>query len=1098
MARRGADVPLYTAGRRRAIVLLLLTSILLITLDLRGNAVFDAARSGLRRRDGAARDGGRRRHPPGPQRVARDHPVRRGRARRTTGCASSSTPSAPTRSPPRPRSRSTRSCSALSDLPVAGDYPTHDAPGRSGRARATSTRSSRSTRAATTASRSAWPWSAPPGWSARSPRRCCRPGLVMLVTDSQYQRPVKVIAGASTRRPRPPTTDDRADRGSPSRRRPTTTSTTDHDHASPPDDDRAADDDRCRARRQHHDVRRRRPPRRRSPDRRSRARPASSTGAAPTACRRSSCIDDTPTLGRVAVGDLVFTAGGNDSLAPPDIPIGVVAQRDPRAGAEGPLLEIELSADLDRLHFVDSSCSASRESRDDADDGGAATDVRVARPGAAAAAVPRRGRRAGAAGDAVRRPAPGRHQRAGRARPRRGGRRGRRSAEGRAGRVRARVDVRPRTSARRSARRRSRWASPGSSPATSRRSRSTRRGGWRRCSARSARRPARRPCRWCGRSSARTTRSAPTTPSSSRRSRSAAAVLSPLLVPVGRWCMRVKRAGVEGAAEDVSMTRQLAPRGRPRDALRRPDCAMAADKRAARLGVLGARRDCCSSGRSAPGCGSCRRCRPTSLQQVVDARKTKTVRLAARAGPHLRRRRSHPRRQRARCSRVAVDWDVIRRATDRAELFSRLSGWVGVPVEEMEARYDGERLQPLQADAGRRRTSTRTSPSPIRSAARTSPASRSRRSWKRVYPYAPLASHVVGYMGAITAEDEATRYVDAGLRHVARRRGRRSGRRRAVMEEVLHGTVGRGRLRGRRRQPASCARSADPSRSTAWTSSCRSTSTSSSTPSGCCRPSCGSRGAAPAPNPEVTKPDGTRRTARPEPRRRHVRPLQGAGRLGDGDELPDRPDRGDGQLPDVRQPLVLGRHRRREVRGDLPDHGTRRRHAVDPDRATARQPGDPGPVQPRLDVQGVHRLRRPRHRPDRPGDDVQRPGTYELQSIDPSRQVRAGRSAACSATRSARRSTARAGTARSTSMQSLAVSSDAFYYKLGEDVLQHAGHRSCRTRSGCSASAPTPGIDLPFEFDGRVPDQRAQAAARRERRARRGRGRHACSRATCC
>ena len=35
------------------------------------------------------------------------------------------------------------------------------------------------------------------------------------------------------------------------------------------------------------------------------------------------------------------------------------------------------------------------------------------------------------------------------------------------------------------------------------------------------------------------------------------------------------------------------------------------------------------------------------------------------------------------------------------------------------------------------------------------------RSWKRVYPYAPMASHVVGYMGAITAEDEA-RYKDLG------------------------------------------------------------------------------------------------------------------------------------------------------------------------------------------------------------------------------------------------------------------------------------------------------------------------------------------------
>jgi rod shape-determining protein MreC len=40
-------VPLYSAGRRRIILLLLLTSVLLVTIDLRGNAVFDAARSGF-------------------------------------------------------------------------------------------------------------------------------------------------------------------------------------------------------------------------------------------------------------------------------------------------------------------------------------------------------------------------------------------------------------------------------------------------------------------------------------------------------------------------------------------------------------------------------------------------------------------------------------------------------------------------------------------------------------------------------------------------------------------------------------------------------------------------------------------------------------------------------------------------------------------------------------------------------------------------------------------------------------------------------------------------------------------------------------------
>ncbi|MEQ9163389.1 MAG: hypothetical protein RLN74_11800, partial [Ilumatobacter fluminis] len=38
---------IYTAGRRRTILVLLLTSVLLITLDLRGNAVFNGVRSGF-------------------------------------------------------------------------------------------------------------------------------------------------------------------------------------------------------------------------------------------------------------------------------------------------------------------------------------------------------------------------------------------------------------------------------------------------------------------------------------------------------------------------------------------------------------------------------------------------------------------------------------------------------------------------------------------------------------------------------------------------------------------------------------------------------------------------------------------------------------------------------------------------------------------------------------------------------------------------------------------------------------------------------------------------------------------------------------------
>jgi rod shape-determining protein MreC len=67
---------------------------------------------------------------------------------------------------------------------------------------------------------------------------------------------------------------------------------------------------------------------------------------------RVSLIDESQAFGRIEVGDAILTAGGSDSLAPPDIPIGVVANVITRAGVGGIELEVELNADLDRLNFL--------------------------------------------------------------------------------------------------------------------------------------------------------------------------------------------------------------------------------------------------------------------------------------------------------------------------------------------------------------------------------------------------------------------------------------------------------------------------------------------------------------------------------------------------------------------------------------------------------------------------------------------------------------------------------------------------------------------------------------------------------------------------
>jgi rod shape-determining protein MreC len=64
-------------------------------------------------------------------------------------------------------------------------------------------------------------------------------------------------------------------------------------------------------------------------------------------------VTDNPTLGKTAdIGDIITTTGGSKSLAPPDIVIGEVINKIPRGGSAGPVLEIELGADLDHLNFV--------------------------------------------------------------------------------------------------------------------------------------------------------------------------------------------------------------------------------------------------------------------------------------------------------------------------------------------------------------------------------------------------------------------------------------------------------------------------------------------------------------------------------------------------------------------------------------------------------------------------------------------------------------------------------------------------------------------------------------------------------------------------
>lgn len=64
-----------------------------------------------------------------------------------------------------------------------------------------------------------------------------------------------------------------------------------------------------------------------------------------------SLIDDTA-LTNVKVGDTVETAGGTKSLAPQAIPIGTITAVTPRLGSRSPTVEVEPNASLTQLNFV--------------------------------------------------------------------------------------------------------------------------------------------------------------------------------------------------------------------------------------------------------------------------------------------------------------------------------------------------------------------------------------------------------------------------------------------------------------------------------------------------------------------------------------------------------------------------------------------------------------------------------------------------------------------------------------------------------------------------------------------------------------------------
>ncbi|GDX27865.1 penicillin-binding protein 2 [Actinomycetes bacterium] len=109
---------------------------------------------------------------------------------------------------------------------------------------------------------------------------------------------------------------------------------------------------------------------------------------------------------------------------------------------------------------------------------------------------------------------------------------------------------------------------------------------------------------------------------------------------------------------------------------------------------------------------------------------------------------------------ITIDRLVIARDLPRQQMWDRLSGVLNVTVQEFEDRFQSKRYDPLQ-------------PVPLkedvaedigiflRERSEDFPGVDVREDWRREYPYAPIASHIIGFLGAIK-ENEISMYKNLG------------------------------------------------------------------------------------------------------------------------------------------------------------------------------------------------------------------------------------------------------------------------------------------------------------------------------------------------
>jgi penicillin-binding protein 2 len=109
---------------------------------------------------------------------------------------------------------------------------------------------------------------------------------------------------------------------------------------------------------------------------------------------------------------------------------------------------------------------------------------------------------------------------------------------------------------------------------------------------------------------------------------------------------------------------------------------------------------------------------------------------------------------------ITIERAVIAKPLARQQMWDRLSGAVGLSVEQLEDRFQSRRYDQLQPLPLKEDVSEELAVF-LRERIEDYPGLDVREDWRREYPFAPMASHVVGFLGAIR-ESETDYYKNLG------------------------------------------------------------------------------------------------------------------------------------------------------------------------------------------------------------------------------------------------------------------------------------------------------------------------------------------------